>query len=222
MIPRVTTFFCSIVLCTTWESFSPSTHVCVVFTIMTHEMMRSIVDIMISFQYFAHLFILMCNLPTTGIWLDGLRCHCIIIFLSAVPTSCTPQVIQSLVIVCLLDPINAAFNLRPPRIPNNYAIPRFLCWFVHFKADVTNNLITGVAFIKGSDNSCAGEISLVAGILPLISNMLQCIHILLLDARCLPLGKDLGPFSFKFDVRSSLVKCAIRVSLLKYSSELAT
>ena len=69
-----------------------------------------------------------------------------------------------------------------------------------------------MAFIKGSDNICAGEIVLVAGILPLIGNILQCIHILLLDARCLPLGKYLGPFSFEFDVRSSLGKCAIGVS----------
>ena len=30
----------------------------------------------------------------------------------------------------------------------NYAIPRFLCLVVHFKADVTNNLRMGVAFIK--------------------------------------------------------------------------
>ena len=79
-----------------------------------------------------------------------------------------------------------------------------------------------MAFIKGSENSCAGEIVLVAGILPLIGNILQCIHILLLDARCLPLGKDLGLFSFEFDVRSLLGKCAIGVSLFKYSSELST
>ena len=32
----------------------------------------SIVYIMISFQYFDHLFLLMCNIPTTGIWIDGL------------------------------------------------------------------------------------------------------------------------------------------------------
>ena len=38
----------------------------------------------------------------------------------------------------------------------------------------------------------------------------------------MPLGKYLGLFSFEFDVRSSLSKCAIGVSLLKYSSELAT
>ena len=79
-----------------------------------------------------------------------------------------------------------------------------------------------MAFIKGSDNICAGEIVLVAGILPLIGNILQCNHILLLDVRCLPLGKDLGPFSFEFDVRSSLGKYAVRILLLKYSSELAT
>ena len=87
---------------------------------------------------------------------------------------------------------------------------------------MTNNLSTGVAFIKGSKNIYAGEIFLVADILPLIGNILQCIHILILDARCLPLGKDLGPFSFEFDVRSSLGKCAIGVSLLEYSSELST
>ena len=87
---------------------------------------------------------------------------------------------------------------------------------------MTNNLSTGVAFIKGSDNSCTGEIVLVAGILPLIGNILQCIHILLLDARCLPLGKYLDPFSFEFDIRSLLGKCDIGVLLLKYSSELAT
>ena len=185
-------------------------------------MMRIIVDIMISFQYFAHLFLLMCNLPTTSIWLDVIWCHCIIIFLGSIPTSCTHQVIQYLVLVCLPNPFNATSNIRPPRIPENYVIPRFLCWVLHFKADVTNNLSMGVAFIKGSDNSCAGEIFLVAGILPLIGNILQCIHTLLLDARCLPLGKDLGPFSFKFDVRSSLGKCDVGVSLLKYSSELAT
>ena len=164
----------------------------------------------------------MCNLPTTGIWLDGLWCHYIIIFLSAIPTSCTPQLIQSLVLVCLPNPANDTFNLRPPRIPENYAIPRFLCWVVRFKGDVTNNLSTGVAFIKGSENSYVGDIVLVAGILPLIGIILQCIHILLLDARCLTLGKDLGPFSFEFDVRSSLGKRAIGVLLLKYSSELAT
>ena len=130
--------------------------------------------------------------------------------------------IQSLVLVCLLNPVNATFNLRPPRIPKNYVIPGFLCLVVHFKADVTNKLITGVAFIKGSENSCAGEIVLVAVILPLIGNILQCIHVLLLDARCLPLGKYIGPFSFEFDVRSSLGKCAIGLLLLKYSSELAT
>ena len=79
-----------------------------------------------------------------------------------------------------------------------------------------------MTFIKICENSCAGEIVLVAGIIPLIGNILQCIHTLLLDARFLPLGKYLGPFSFKFDVRSSLGKCAIGVSLLKYSSELAT
>ena len=79
-----------------------------------------------------------------------------------------------------------------------------------------------MAFIKEYENSCAGKIVLVAGIIPLIGNILQCIHILLLDARCLPLGKYLGPFSFEFDVCSSLGKCAIGVSLLKYSSELAT
>ena len=79
-----------------------------------------------------------------------------------------------------------------------------------------------MAFIKEYENSCAGKIVLVAGIIPLIVNILQCIHILLLDTRCLPLGKYLGPFSFEFDVRSSLEKCAIGVSLLKYSSELAT
>ena len=185
-------------------------------------MMRSIVDIMISFQYFSHLFLLMCNLTTTGIWLDGLWCHCIIIFLSAIPTSCTPQVIQSLVLVCLPNPVNATFNLRPPIIPENYVIPRFLCWVLHFNADVTNNLSMGVAFVKGSENSCAGEIVLVASILPLIGNILQCIHILLLDACCLPLGKYLGPFNFEFDIRSSLGKCAIGLLLLKYSSELAT
>ena len=184
--------------------------------------MRSIVDIMISFQYFAHFFLLMCNIPTTGIWLDRLWCHYIIIFLSAIPTSCTPQVIQSLVLVCLPNPAYATFNLPPPKIPDKYVIPRFLCWVVHFKADVTNNLSTGVDFIKGSKNIYAGEIILVAGILPLIGKILQCIHILLLDARCLPLGKDLGLFSFEFDVCSLLVKCAIGVSLLKYSSELAT
>ena len=69
---------------------------------------------------------------------------------------------------------------------------------------MTNNLSTGVAFIKGSDNSCAGEIVLVDSILPLIGNILQCINILLLDAHCLPLGKDIGPFSFEFDVHSLL------------------
>ena len=69
---------------------------------------------------------------------------------------------------------------------------------------MTNNLSKGVAFIKGSENICAGEIVFVAVIIPLIDNILQCIHILLLDARCLPLGKDLGPFSFEFDVRSWL------------------
>ena len=79
-----------------------------------------------------------------------------------------------------------------------------------------------MAFIKGSENSCAKEIVLVAGILLLIGNILQCIHILLLDAHWLPLGKDLGPFSFKFYVRSSLVKYAVGILLLKYSSELAT
>ena len=82
---------------------------------------------MISFQYFAHLFLLMYNLPTTGIWLDGLLFHCIITFLIAIPTSCTPQVIQYFVLVCLPNPVNATFNLRPPRIPENYVIPRFLC-----------------------------------------------------------------------------------------------
>ena len=184
--------------------------------------MRSIVDIMISFQYFSYLFLLMCNLPTTGIWLDGLWFHCIIIFLSSITTSCTPQVTQSLVLVCLPNPVNAMFNLCPPIIPEKYAIPRFLCWVVHFKADVKNNLSMGLAFIKGSENSCAGEIFLVAGIIPLIGNILQCIHILLLDASFLPLGKYLGPFSFEFDVRSSLGKCAVGVSLLKYSSELST
>ena len=75
-----------------------------------------------------------------------------------------------------------------------------------------NNLSTGVAFIKGYENSCAVEIVLVAGIIPLIGNILQCIHILLLDVRCLSLGKDLGLFSFELDVHSSLGKCAIRVS----------
>ena len=85
-----------------------------------------------------------------------------------------------------------------------------------------NNISTGVAFIKGSENSCAGEIVLVAGIIPLRGNLLQCIHILLLDTHCLPLGKDLGPFSLEFDVRSSLGKCAVGVSLLKYNIELAT
>ena len=89
--------------------------------------MRSIVDIMISFQYFSHLFLLICILPNMGIWLDELLCHCIIIFLSAIPTSCSPQVIQSLVLVCLPNPVNATFNLRPPRIPEDYVIPRFLC-----------------------------------------------------------------------------------------------
>ena len=128
---------------------------------------------MISFQYFAQLFLLMCNLPTTGIWIDGLWCHSIIIFLSAIPTSCTPQVIQSLVLVCLLNPVNATLNLLPPRIPENYVIPRFIYWFVHFKADVTNNLSTGVVFIKGSENICAGEIFLVAGIIPLIGNKIS-------------------------------------------------
>ena len=185
-------------------------------------MMRSIVYIMISFQYFAHLFLLMCNLPTMGIWLDGIWCHCIIIFLSAIPTSCTPQVIQSLVLVCLPNPVNATFNLLPPRIPENYVIPSFLCWVVHFKADVTNNLSTGVAFIKGYENSCAGEIFLVAGIIPLIGNILQCIHVLLLDARFLPLGKYIGPFSFEFDVGSWLGKCAVWVLLLKYIRTVAT
>ena len=86
---------------------------------------------------------------------------------------------------------------------------------------MTNNLSMGVAFVKGSENSCAGEIVLVDGILPLIDNILQCIHILLLDARCLPIGKYLGPFSFEFDVRRSLGTCDVGVSLLKYSSELA-
>ena len=170
-------------------------------------MMRSIVDIMISFQYFSHLFLLMRNLLTTGTWIDGIWCHFIIILLSAIPTSCTPQVIQYIVLVCLLNTVNATFNLRPPIIPGNYAIQRFICWVLHFKANVTNNLSTGVAFIKGSENSCTGEIVLVACILPLIGNILQCIHILLLDARCVPLGKDIGPFSFEFDVRSSLGKC---------------
>ena len=80
----------------------------------------------------------------------------------------------------------------------------------------------GLAFIKGSENSCAGEIVLVVGIIPLIGNILQCIHILLLDARCLPLGEYLGPFSFEFDVGSWLGKCAVWVSLLKYSRTLAT
>ena len=84
-------------------------------------------EVMISFQYFAHLFLLMCNLPTTGIFLDGLLCHFIIIFLSSIPTYCTPQVIQSLVLVCLPNPANATFNIRPPRIPENYVIPRFIC-----------------------------------------------------------------------------------------------
>ena len=79
-----------------------------------------------------------------------------------------------------------------------------------------------MAFIKGSENSCTGEIVLVAGILPLIGNILQWIHILLLDACCFPLGKYLGPFSSEFDVRILLGKCAVGVSLLKYSSELAT
>ena len=79
-----------------------------------------------------------------------------------------------------------------------------------------------MAFNKGSKNSCTGEIFFVAGIIPLIGNILQCIHILLLDAHLLPLGKYIGPFSFKFDVRILLGKCAIGVSLLKYSSELAT
>ena len=79
-----------------------------------------------------------------------------------------------------------------------------------------------MAFIKGSENSYAGEIVLVAGILPLIGNILQCIHILLLGARCLPIVKDLGPFRFEFDVRTLLGKCAIGVSLFKYSSEIAT
>ena len=88
--------------------------------------------------------------------------------------------------------------------------------------DVKNNLSTGVAFIKVSENICVGEIVLVAGILPLIGDILKCIHILLIDAHCLPLGKDLGPFSFEFDVRSSLGKCAVGVSLLKYSSEFST
>ena len=183
--------------------------------------MRSIVDIMISFQYFAHLFIFMYNLPTTGIWLDGLWCHCIIIFLSAIPTSFTPQVIHSLVLACLPNLVNDTFNLHPPIIPENYVIPMFPCWVVHFKTDVTNNLTTGVAFIKGSENICTVEIVLVAGFLPLIGKILQYIHILLLDARCLPLEKDIGPFSFKFDVCSLLGKCAIGVSLLKYSSGLA-
>ena len=79
-----------------------------------------------------------------------------------------------------------------------------------------------MAFIKGSDNSYAGEIVLVAGIIPLIGNILQCIHILLLDAHFLPLGKYIGSFSFEFDVRSLLGKCVVGVLLLKYSSELAT
>ena len=79
-----------------------------------------------------------------------------------------------------------------------------------------------MAFIKGSENSCAGEIVLVAGILQLIGNILQCIHILLLGARCLPLGKYLGSFRFEFDVCSLLGKFAVGVSLLKYSSELPT
>ena len=79
-----------------------------------------------------------------------------------------------------------------------------------------------MAFIKGSENSCTGEIVLMAGILPLIGNILQCIHTLLIDARCLSLGKDIGPFSFEFDVRISLGKCDVGVSLLKYSSELST
>ena len=79
-----------------------------------------------------------------------------------------------------------------------------------------------MASIKASENICAGEIVLVAGILQLIGNILQCIYILLLGARCLPLGKDLGPLRFEFDVRSSLGKCAVGVSLLKYSSELPT
>ena len=70
--PRNEFIFFPIFLCTNRESFSPSTHLCVVFKIMIYEMTRSIVDIMISFQYLAHLFLLMCNLPTTGIWLDGL------------------------------------------------------------------------------------------------------------------------------------------------------
>ena len=83
---------------------------------------------------------------------------------------------------------------------------------------MTNKLITGVSFIKGSETSCAVESVVVAGIIPLIGNILQCIHILLLDAHLLPLGKYIGPFSFEFDVRSSLGKCAIRLSLLKYSS----
>ena len=79
-----------------------------------------------------------------------------------------------------------------------------------------------MAFIKGSVNSYAVEIVLVAGILPLIGNIFQCIHILLLDMRYLPLLKDLGPFSFYFDVQSLLGKCAVGVLLLKYRSELAT
>ena len=91
----------------------------------------------------------MCNLPTTGIWLDGLLCHCIIIFLSEIPTSCTTQVIPSLVLVCLPNPVNATFNLSQPRIPKTYVIPRFLCRVVHLNADAMNNLSTGVAFIKG-------------------------------------------------------------------------
>ena len=79
-----------------------------------------------------------------------------------------------------------------------------------------------MAFIRVYGNSCAGEIVLVAGIIPLIGNILQCIHILLLDTRCFLLGKDLDPFSFEFDVRILLGKCAVGVLLLKYSSELAT
>ena len=179
-------------------------------------MMRSIVDIMISFQYFSHLFLLMCDLPTTGIWIDGLWCHFIIILLSSIPTSCTPQVIQYLVLVCLPNPVNATFNLRPHRIPENYVIPRFIFRVVHFKADVTNNLSTSVAFIKVYENSCTGEIVLVAGILPIIGNILQCIHILLLDARFLPLGKHLGTLNLMGNAYADRVIYLYVASLMLY------